>query len=442
MPDPSRLPNAPPPAPPPTIGTAFRWLLWSDALTLLALMVGQVALPWWIASCGGAHDLAIYGVATAAMSFVAMPLLSPLADRHAKRSLITAGLLLAALAAVVLAGVASTASYRLGVVIAIQVVGVLAGALITPATNSIATELVAPQALARALGRQQGAQATGRLIGPAIAGGVLAAAGTGAALWLNAALLLAAAAHATRLPRPAADAAAAAAEAPRRRWATEFRVGLRANWAIPIERGWVLVNFISAIFLMPAITMLVPLKVQSLGLSARWLGGCEAALSLGLLAGALWIAPLWVRVQGRFATRVTAAVVIGLALALAGLTTRPTVLVSMFCVVGLASAATTLVGKTHRMLARPLAFRARMSAGAVTTIQVAQTLGPALAGVALAHASVSRVYVSFGLLGAFASLGFTAVPGFRAFMALDHHEVENWYGRQYPHVFATEPKDG
>jgi MFS family permease len=153
-----------------------------------------------------------------------------------------------------------------------------------------------------------------------------------------------------------------------------------------------------------------------------------------------------VRLQGRYATRVTAAVVVGLALAVAGLTTRPALLVSMFGIVGLANAAMTLVGKTHRMLARPLAFRARMSAGAVTTIQVAQTLGPALAGVALAHASVRGVYVSFGLLGALASLGFTVVPGFRAFMALDHHEVENWYGRTYPHVFgadgATAGQDG
>ena len=30
-------------------GGSFHWLLWSDALTLLAMMVGQVALPWWIA---------------------------------------------------------------------------------------------------------------------------------------------------------------------------------------------------------------------------------------------------------------------------------------------------------------------------------------------------------------------------------------------------------
>jgi len=45
-------------------------------------------------------------------------------------------------------------------------------------------------------------------------------------------------------------------------------VGLRVNWAIPLERGWVLCNFVGAVFMVPCVAMLAPLKVQSLGLSA------------------------------------------------------------------------------------------------------------------------------------------------------------------------------
>jgi hypothetical protein len=56
----------------PIPGGSFRWLLASDALTLLSMMVGQVALPWWIAQSGGAHDLAVFAVSMAAMSFVAI----------------------------------------------------------------------------------------------------------------------------------------------------------------------------------------------------------------------------------------------------------------------------------------------------------------------------------------------------------------------------------
>jgi MFS family permease len=109
--------------------------------------------------------------------------------------------------------------------------------------------------------------------------------------------------------------------------------------------------------------------------------------------------------------------------------------VAMCALGGLCNAATTLVGKTHRMLARPLAFRARMSAAAIMTTQVSMTLGPAIAGAALAHWNVRAVYTTFGLLSAASGLGFYLVPGFRQFMALDHDAVDNWYGKTYPQVF-------
>lgn len=423
---------SPTPSTSPLLGTSFRWLLCSDALTVLSMMVGQVALPWWIAQSGGAHDLAVYGVVFSAMSIVTLPLLSPWVDRHDKRALLAIGLLVFGLSASAMAAFATLSHYRLAVVVAIEAVTVLATALILPTISSIVTELVPAAGLSKALGLQQSAQASGRLVGPAIAGTVLAAVGTAPALWLHATLLFAAAALATRLPRAAR---ARAGVAPVRKWSTEFRVGMRVNWAIPMERGWVICNFVGAVFMMPGVLMLVPLKVQSLGLSAAWLGWCEAALSLGMLTGSLGPAAWWARVQGRFATRVSGAALTGLALALAGWTSDRHVLVASFAVVGVCNAATTLVGKTHRMLARPLAFRARMSAAAIMTTQVSMTLGPGIAGMALVHWSVRTVYVVFGLLSAASALGFFLVPGFRAFMALEHDEVDNWYGKTYPKVF-------
>ena len=416
----------------PLLRTSFRWLLWSDALTLLSMMVGQVALPWWIAQSGGAHDLSVYGVLVSAMSFVALPLLSPFADHHSKRSLMTVGLLGFGVATSAMAAFATFGHYRLPVVVAIEGITVLASALVIPAVNSIVTELVPPNGLSQALGLQQTAQASGRLVGPAVAGAVLAAVGTAPTLWLGGLLLFAASLLATRLPRP--DGAGAPAK-PRGRWVDEVRVGLRVNWAIPMERGWVLCNFVGAVFMIPCVGMLAPLKVQSLGLSAAWLGWCEAGMSLGLLVGSLGPAAWWARVHGRFAARVSGAAGIGLALAVAGLTTQRHVLVACFALVGVCAATTTLVGKTHRMLARPVAYRARMVAAAVMTIQVSQTLAPALAGLALTHSSVRTVYVVFGLLSATSALGFFLVPGFRAFMALEHDEVDGWYGRRYPAAF-------
>ena len=100
-----------------------------------------------------------------------------------------------------------------------------------------------------------------------------------------------------------------------------------------------------------------------------------------------------------------------------------------------------LVGMTHRMLARPLAFRSRMVAGAITTTQVASALGPALAGAALARWNVGAVFACFGVLGGLLSLGLMLVPGFRHFMGLDHEAADGWYAKAYPHAFPPRRAD-
>ncbi len=415
------------------LGAPFRWLLLSDAQTLLALMVGQVALPWWIASAGGAHDLALYSVVTSAFAIVAMPLLSPLGDRVPKRRLIQGALVGLAVASAGVALLATLGHYDLRILLALGAVPVLALAALVPALSSFSTELVPPAGLARALGLQQSAQATGRMVGPAVGGAVLAAAGTAAALWLNVVLLVGAAFTAHRLP------AGVPASGARRAWRADLMAGMRANWRIPMERGWIFVNFLSWIFLVPTFTMLVPLKVQSLGLSGAWLGLCEAGLSLGMLLGSLGGSAWLIARLGRFHTRVGAAAVQGVALALAGATTSGPWLVAGFAVAGFMNAAMVLVGMTHRMLARPQAFRSRMVAGAVTTTYIAGMIGPALAGIALLHAPVGRVFLAFGLVGALASLGLAVVPGVRAFMGLDHEQVDNFYGRNFPQAFGESP---
>jgi hypothetical protein len=48
---------------------------------------------------------------------------------------------------------------------------------------------------------------------------------------------------------------------------------------------------------------------------------------------------------------------------------------------------------------------------------------------------VRTVYVVFGLLSAASALGFFLIPGFRAFMGLEHDEVDNFYAKAFPQAF-------
>jgi MFS family permease len=416
-----------------TLDARVRIVVLSDALIWLSLMAGFVVLPWWVAREGGAADLAVWAIVRSVVGLLAMPMLSPLADRYRARPLIIGAMAIYTATAIGMAVLAQADHYHFGVLLALRAVSVAAVAVVNPAMNKLLTDLAPDGRLTDVLSAQQGVQSVGRLIGPAL-GGAMLVVGVAAALWLHAVLLVLATVLAMRLsdagPRHAPPAA---------RWWPELRAGLRAIWRVPLERHWNIVNFVSWAFLFPALTMLLPLRLQSLGLPGLWLGLCEAGAGFGVIVGAFAISRWSIDRFGRYATRVVFAVIQGLALAAVGWAERPVVLVVLFALSGLSTSAMGLVGLTHRTLARPDAFRARMYAGSMAVTHLAASIGPALAGLSLAHADVSMVYMVFGLLGGVTSLALMLVPGFRAFMRASESHAKGWYARHHPQAFEDVP---
>jgi MFS family permease len=416
-----------------TLDARVRILIVSDALIWLSLMAGFVVLPWWIAREGGAADLALWSIVRSAVALLAMPLLSPLADRHAARPLILVAMAIYTASAIGMAWLASAGHYDVIALLVLRAISVGAVGVIQPAMNKMVTNLAPPGRLSDVLALQQAVQSMGRLIGPAL-GGAMLVVGIAPALWLHAALLVLASVLALRLShvvplRGRADA----------HWWRELRAGLRAIWQVPLERHWNLVNFVSWAFLFPALTMLLPLRLQEVGLPGLWLGLCEAGVAVGTLFGAFGVSRWCIAQFGRYATRVVFAAMQGLALAAVGLVEQPLLLVALFALSGLSTSAMALVGLTHRSLARPDAFRGRMFAGSMMVTQLAATLGPVAASIALLHWRVASVYIAFGVLGGVTSLALMAVPGFRAFMRASESEATDWYARHHPEAFAQTP---
>lgn len=414
------------------VGSAYKSVLCSEVLNLVAQMASLVALPWWIAHRGGVRDLAIYGFALAGVSLLFMPVLAPLGDRYPKRSQIVCGLAALSIPALLLALLASADRYDIGVLIAAGVMSVMARTFVDASLMTIPVELVPTAHLPTAISLQKTAQSAGRLLGPALAGGVLALGGTAATLWLHFLLIVSAALLARRIPESSAPAATAGGFA---RWKVDLRAGVIAKWTVPLERGWTLVNFFVWIFIGPAYTMMLALKVKSLELSGGWLGACEAALSAGMLLGALGASNVVVRRFGRYATRVGAAMTEGLTLLLVGYIHNPYGLLAVFLISGLANTSMVLVGVTHRALAVPQEFRVRLAAVSMMSTQIANMIGPALAAIALLHWSIDGVYILFGLFATIFAFGFVLVPRSREFFGLNHEEVRDWYSLQYPAAF-------
>jgi len=422
------------------IGAPLSSLLLCDTLRVLSEMVGYITLPWWIIHRGGAHDLAIYSVCIAITTIFAMPLLSPLGDRYAKRPQIVWGVCALMVVAFTLATLAFLADYQLALIVGIGIVTVVAKAFIDPASATISVELVPANRLAEALRLRKSAQAIGRALGPALAGVTLALGGIAATFCLSGILLGVAACVTVQLPSQLTPREHHRGLA---RWWEDLRAGLHAKWIVPLERGWTLVNFLVWIFQGPAVGMLIPLKVQSLGLSGAWLGACEAAISIGLLLGSFHGSDALVSRYGRFNVRVGAAMCEGLALAASGWSHSSVFLVLALTCVGFANASMGLVGATHRSLAIPQNFRVRILAASAMTTQIAGILGPMLAGAALTHWAVGKVYTCFGLATCLLAFGFVLIPRSREFFALNHDQVKDWFRHEYPDAFkASEPPIG
>jgi MFS family permease len=415
-----------------SLGPSFRALLFSGTLTLLAGMVGHVVIAWWIAQQGGGADLALYAVIIAISTLVFLPLLSPLGDRYCKRSLMTIGLAGQMVGAAGLAVLAQWSAYHLPLIIGLDLVGTAGACLFAPAGDSIIAELLPADQLTAGLGFQRSGQALGRLAGPTLGGAALALGTTATALWLYTLLLGISCALTLRIPkrpvsRPATTGAAA--------WLADIKAGLAAKWHIKIERWWTLVTFLFAIFLFPCIGLLLPVKIQALGLSSTWLGLCEASLSAGMLVGALGLSARLAERVGRFAIYTSAIVGMGICFAIVGASHRPLVLLVVFAVCGLCVATTQLVGRTHRMLAIPPSFLARMTSVHFMVMQVAATIGPAVGGIGLARLGVDRTYVLFGGAMLLSGVGYMLAPGYRAFIGLSHDQATGYYGRTYPELF-------
>jgi len=413
------------------LGGSFTALLLADSLILLALMVGQVAIPWWIAHAGGARDLAIYAAVSAAGLMIALPLLSPIGDRLDKRSLIIAGTAGMTLAAYSTAALARAANYELPLLLALALVGVVSNAVLLPASASIVAELLPAHQTARGLGLQKSAQSVGRLLGPAAAGAAIAFGDTALALLVQAVLFpvaLACAFGVRKVPPPKEQAA--------RSWRSEFSAGMRAKWLMPLERGWTIASFFVAILFLPGIGMLLPLKLAAMGSSGAWLGASEAASSVGMLAGSLG-ASIWLANRlGRFSASVASVVVMGACFACIGLASHPLLVAVTLVPFGVCVATAQLVGQTHRLLAIPSDFRSRMMAAHIMVMQMSGVIGPALAAAALAPLGVDMVYVVIGVALLILGFGYALIPGYRAFMRMSHEEVKGHYGRAHPELFG------
>lgn len=285
----------------------FRLFFIGQTVSQIGTWVQSVALIWLVLQ--ETRSGVALGVTTA-LQFLPVLLIGPwcglLADRFDKRRLLlvtqaAAGLQALAMAVIVLAGADS-----LTLLYALTLVFGLITALDNPVRRAFVVELVEESEVANAVGLNSALMTGSRIVGPALAGLMIAGAGVGWCFAVNAVSYLAVLVAAVRMDPSGFRAPPRPVRAPR-----QVRDGLAYTWRTPELRLPFLLVAVTGTFAFN-FPVLLPLFAQrSLGGGASTLSLLYSVMSVGSVIGGLAVARRH-EVGPRFLSR--AAVVYGGAL--------------------------------------------------------------------------------------------------------------------------------
>lgn len=217
------------------------------------------------------------------------PFAGTAADRYSRKALLLVsqlvqGLSFAALALLIVSG--HVAPWH------VYVTAVIAGTMLAiqqPARASIVTESVPPESLTNAIGLSSLIFNMARLLGPAMAGAIIAVAGTGGAFALQAACLLIATVWVAKLPAlPHPDDGANKGR--RESFARSIVEGWKFSWRNQPVRAGILCTTIVSALMFPFTTLLPVFARDLLGVGAQGQGFLLAAMGFGALLSAATIA--------------------------------------------------------------------------------------------------------------------------------------------------------
>jgi MFS family permease len=234
----------------------FRLLFWGQALSVVGDRITPVAIAFAVLDLGSTTDLGLV-MAAGGVPFLLFALAGGVwADRVGRRRVMLVSDVLRAISQGVVAALLLTGSAEVWMLAALSFVYGVSAAVFMPALVGLIPQTVPPARLQEANALLALTRSVANIAGPAIAGVVVTAAGSGEAIAVDAGTFVVSALCLARLrPLPAADVGAEGEREP-------FLAGLRAGWREVRSRawlGWGLVAMSSYhVFVLPAVFVLGP----------------------------------------------------------------------------------------------------------------------------------------------------------------------------------------
>jgi MFS family permease len=284
----------------------FRLLFWGQALSVIGDRITPVAIAFAVLGLGSVTDLGIV-MAAGGVPFALFALAGGVwSDRIGRRRVMIASDLLRMVSQSVVAVLLLTGSAQVWMLAVLSFVYGTAAALFMPALVGLIPQTVGAARLQEANALISLTRSIASVAGPALAGVIIAVAGTGEAIAVDAATFAISAACLIRL-HPAVGAAVAEEAGARE----TFLAGLRTGWREVRSRAWLSwgLGAMSAyhLFVLPAVFVLGPaLAKQDLNGASSW-AAIVACLGIGGVVGNL--VALRIRLQRPIV--VTAAALVG-----------------------------------------------------------------------------------------------------------------------------------
>jgi MFS family permease len=261
----------------------YRRYLGGHALSVVGTWMQRVAQDWLVLELTG--DPVAVGTALA-LQFLPMLLLGVwggvLVDRLDRWKLLVVTQAASAVLAGVLAVTTMLGATTLGLVYVMAALLGLVTVVDSPARHTFVTDLVPPGDYVNAQALNSTIHNTGRLVGPAVAGLVIAAAGAGAAFALNAVSFAAVLVGLARIDRSALHRAAKAG-----RGRGQAVAGLRYAWGHPELRACLVLVAVVSLFSQNFRVILPVTAAEVLGGNAAIYGYLTSALGFGAVLGAV-----------------------------------------------------------------------------------------------------------------------------------------------------------
>ena len=247
----------------------FRLLLWGQAFSVIGDRITPVAIAFAVLGLGSATDLGVV-MAAGGVPFLLFALAGGVwADRVGRRRIMLGSDIVRAISQAVTAALLLTGSAEVWSLAVLAFVYGTAAAVFMPAMVGLIPQTVGAARLQEANALLSLTRSVANVAGPALAGIIIATAGTGEAIVVDAGTFAVSALCLARLRlRPVAEDRGAAEHEP-------FLAGLRAGWQEVRSRGWLSVGLIAMsayhVFVLPAVFVLGPtLASRELNGASSW----------------------------------------------------------------------------------------------------------------------------------------------------------------------------